>query len=289
VYNQTGVRIKYRPVEELRELIKGVDEAEARKEMERWKKDASQIIDVSDEIILRSSRMSLLISSLVRKEGLEGISVDCLSYSFSQDTSIPLPCLAFTRLRDQGISAACEADVCMMLSSMVMQDLTKRPSFQSNVSSLNIPDSSTVVRHCVVPTRIYGTEGPQVKYNLRDYHGMGKGAVPEIEFPEGLDVTMGGFTKDLKEFVLWPGRIKKTLYDMDTPSFPDAPPEFQKMRKYCSVKAEVKVKKIRQFAQNIAGVHHILVTGSHFEDIQNAMMRMNVRLVSPDDKVPPEV
>jgi L-fucose isomerase-like protein len=42
--------------------------------------------------------------------------------------SAPLPCLAFTRLRDEGITAPCEADVCALLTSMVLQEISRKPA-----------------------------------------------------------------------------------------------------------------------------------------------------------------
>jgi hypothetical protein len=88
VYSQTGVRIVHRPIDDLKTLIKEVDESAARKEMERWKKGAVKIIDVSDESLLHSSRISILLKSLVEKENLSAVSVDCLSFSFGADATI---------------------------------------------------------------------------------------------------------------------------------------------------------------------------------------------------------
>lgn len=284
VYRHTGVRIEYRPIDELKRLVKkGVDEAAARKEMEKWKKGAVKISGATDKMILDCSKMCVLLRSLVEQEGLSAVSIDCLSFSFSPDKTIPLPCLAFTRLRDEGITAACEADVCMMLSSMLMQEVSGRPSFQSNVSSVNHRTSSVVFRHCVVPTKIFGPDAPQQPYNLQDYHGMGKGTVPEMEYPVDLDITTGGFTKDLKNFVIWHGKIIPGINDKATPSFKDAPPEMQKMRKYCSNRAEVKIRDTGRFIQNIAGIHHIVVAGKYGKELYDTMLRMNVNVIgSPD-------
>ena len=289
IRKRTGVTVEHRPVDDLKELIKGVDTAAAGKEMERWKKEAVNVVDVTDEMILHSSRMYILLRSLIEKEGLSAVSVDCLSFSFGSDKTIPLPCLAFTRLRDKGITAACEADVCMMLSSMLLQEVSRRPSFQSNVSSVNFQNSSTVLRHCVAPTKIYGQDAPAVPYILKDYHGMGKGGTSEITYPVGLDVTIGGFTKDLKDFVVWPGRIQAGIDDRSTPSFKDAPPEMQKMRKYCTNMAEVKVNDIHDFLKNIVGIHHNMIAGSYAKEICDAVLRMNVNAIVPPDLSVPEI
>ncbi len=288
VYQRTGVRIKHRPIEDLKELLKSVDKAAAKKEMEKWKKGAQKIDDVPDERLFDASRMYVLLRSLVDQEGLSAVSIDCLSFSFSPDTSIPLPCLAFTRLRDEGITAACEADICMLLSSMLMQEICQRPSFQSNVSSVNLETSSTILRHCVAPTMIFGADKPQHPYMIIDYHGLGKGPVPVVEYPIGLDVTIGGFSKDLKDFVIWPGRIQETVDDRDTPSFKDAPPEYSKMRRYCSNMAEIKIRDVHYFLKNIVGIHHNMITGSYGKAISDSLTRMNVNIVAPPDMTPPE-
>jgi hypothetical protein len=148
----------------------------------------------------------VLLRSLVEKEGLAAISIDCLSFSFSGKPPLPLPCLAFTRLRDEGITAPCEADVCALLTSVVLQEISRKPAYQCNVAEVNMPKSIAVLRHCVAPVRLMGRNAPPLAYNLRDYHGMGKGATVEVEFPMGIDVTLGLFSKDLQSFILWPGK-----------------------------------------------------------------------------------
>jgi hypothetical protein len=41
IYNRAGVRLEYRPLEQLESLFETVDPAGAKKEMERWKKSAT--------------------------------------------------------------------------------------------------------------------------------------------------------------------------------------------------------------------------------------------------------
>jgi len=289
IYRRTGVRVEYRPMQELIERMKSVDESAARREMERWKREATKIVEPSDEEIIKSSKLYVLLRNIVDEEGLSAVSIDCLSYSFGNDTTLPTPCLAFTRLRDEGVSAPCEADVCMMLASMVMQAIGRKPSYVSNVSSANSDTSSTVLRHCVTPLKMFGPDGEQVPYVLRDYHGYGRGVTAEMEFPVGLDITMGGFSKDLKSFVLWPGRVMPGKYDIDTPSFENAPAGMEKMRKFCSNRAEVKINDVNGFLMNIAGIHNILIAGSHSQEIRDAMLRMNVQVIAPPDLATPEI
>ena len=175
-----------------------------------------------------------------------------------------------------------------MLSSMLLQEICQRPSFQSNVSSVDLQASSTILRHCVAPTKIFGPNTPPQPYILTDYHGIGKGATPQMEYPIGLDVTIGGFSKDLKEFVIWPGRVQEGIDDRATPSFKDAPPEYRKMRRYCSNMATVKIKDPHYFLKNIVGIHHNMIAGSFGKAISDSLIRMNVDAIAPPDLTAPE-
>ena len=116
---------------------------------------------------------------------------------------------------------------------------------------------------------------------------MGRGVTPEVSFPLGLEVTFGGFSKDLKEFVMWPGRVQPGVNDTDRPSYNQTMPEFKNMRRYCSNRAELKIKEVDAFLQKIVGIHHVLVAGVYTKELREEMMRLNVTVVGPVDSAPP--
>jgi L-fucose isomerase-like protein len=281
IYQHTGVRLEYRPIEELKQRLESIDAATASKEMERWKKEAMEVVETTDKAILDSCRLYFLLRSIIEKEGLSGISIDCLSFSFDSNPMLPYPCLPFTRLRDEGFAVPCEAEVCGMLSSMVLQEISKKPSYFCNVSAVDTQKSSAVLRHCVAPLKLLGAQAQALPYRLRDYHGTGRGVTAEIQFPAGLDIMMGGFSKDLREFVLWPGKTISRVRDTDRPSFENMPSV--KMRRYCSNHLEVKIRDADAFIQKIAGCHHVMVAGNYQKAVSEAMLRMNARIVGPSD------
>ena len=286
VYNRTGVSLEYRPVEQLADLLGGVSAEDARVEMERWKREADGIVEPNDEALLEASKMYVLLRSIVEKEGLTGLSIDCLSFSFDAKRKVPVPCLAFTRLRDEGYAFPCEADVVGMLSTIVLQEISRKPSYFCNVSSVDLEKSNTVLRHCVAPLRLLGRDAPALPYRLRDYHGMG-GVTPQVTIPAGLEVTLGGFSKDLKQFVAWPGRTQEGVDDTNHPSFENPPAGMEKMRKYCSNRAELKIRDADLFMQKIMGIHHVMVAGVYTKALREEMMRMNVEFIGPIDSSVP--
>jgi L-fucose isomerase-like protein len=269
------------------QLLEKVDETGAMKEMERWKKEAARVLEPSDKTILDAARLYVLLHSLVEKEGLAAISIDCLSFSFSGKPPIPLPCLAFTRLRDEGITAPCEADVCGLLTSMVLQEISRKPAYQCNVSEVDLQKSIAILRHCVAPLQLMGRDAPPLPYNLRDYHGMGRGATAEVEFPSGIDVTLGLLSKDLKSFVLWPGKTQARTKDTDRLLLGNAPSANSKVRKYCSNQLTVKFKDIDRLHRSLAGCHHVMIAGTYEKTLREEMMRMGVNIIGPSDMSSP--
>ncbi len=126
--------------------------------------------------------------------------MDCLSFSFNKELPLPIPCLAFSRLRDEGVAFPCEADICGMMTTLVMQEISQKPSYFCNVASVDNEKSRTVLRHCVAPLQLLGRDADPLPYRIRDYHGTGRGATPEVSFPSGM--VAGSYTKALREEML---------------------------------------------------------------------------------------
>jgi hypothetical protein len=284
IYERTGVKVQFRSLEELEELLKGVDDARARSEMERWKKEAAEIVRVPDQAILDACKLYTYLRSLIDKEGLSAVSMDCLRFTMGMGMSstLPIPCLAFARLRDEGITAACEADICGMLSSMLLEQISRKPSFMANVVAVDLKKSYYVFSHCVSPLKLDGLEAKPMRYRLHDYHNMGKGVVPEVEFPIGKEVVSGGFSKDLKSFTLWPGRIQSQVNDTEKTSAGGFG------LNTCANTIDIKIKDAGRFLQNIIGIHHVMVTGNYMKAVEEALDGMNVTLAGPSDYTMPE-
>jgi hypothetical protein len=284
VYQHTGVNIQFRPLEELEALYKEVDAKDAIREMERWKREAVKVIGVPDEALVDACRLYVLLRSIVEEEELSAVSIDCLGFTLSPNPVLPYPCLAFARLRDKGVTAACEADVCGMLSSMFLEEISRKPSFLCNLMSVEPLDSKIIVSHCVAPLKLNGRDNPQMRYKLHSYHGFGKGAVPEVEFPIHGQILTGGFSKDLKSFSLWPGRIVNQIMDTE-----HAPSRSGPVSTACANTMDVKIKDTERFLQNIPGLHQVMVFGDYTRAIEDALLGMNVTLVGPVNFTPPPV
>jgi hypothetical protein len=120
-----------------------------------------------------------------------------------------------------------------------------------------------------------------MRYRLHSYHGSGRGVVPEVEFPPYGRVLTGGFSKDLKSFALWPGRIENQVNDTEHARSRSGP-----INNVCANTMDVKIRDVDRFLQNIPGLHQIMVLGSYNRSIEDFLTGMNVHLVGPTDFSP---
>ena len=72
---------------------------------------------------------------------------------------LPFPCIAFSRLLDQGIPAACERDMSSGLCLALSQLLFDKPGFQNNLCP-DTSDGCMIASHGTRPLRLAGTEEP---------------------------------------------------------------------------------------------------------------------------------
>jgi hypothetical protein len=50
---------------------------------------------------------------------------------------------------------------------------------------------------------------------------------------------------------------------------------------------ELKIRDVDRYLQNIAGIHHIVIAGSHTKAMTDALLGMNVSIISPSDLTAP--
>jgi hypothetical protein len=166
---------------------------------------------------------------------------------------------------------------------MLLEEISQKPSFMCNLMSMDPMDSKITVSHCVAPLKLYGQDKPQMNYRLHSYHGFGRGAVPEVEFPKNGQVLTGGFSKDLKSFSLWAGRIESQVMDTENARTQSGP-----MNTACANTMDVKIKDVDRFLQNVPGLHQVMVLGNYTGAMEDALTGMNVKLVGPADFTPPQ-
>ena len=182
-----GLEMVRRDPEELCEYYENISYEEARKVAKDWINSAEKVT-ASHQAIVSSARLYLALKRLVEDTGCEAIGIECCPVMLSGKMPA-FPCIAFSKLNDEGIVAFCEADVDSAVTLILGKYLTGRPGVMGNYC-LDIPHNRVIYLHCTSPTRLYGYDKPPLRHYITT-HGEAHflGASPVIRFPVGEDVT----------------------------------------------------------------------------------------------------
>lgn len=167
------------------DMIASAEEEAVRAEVEAWTKGAKKIIEPTADDILKAARVSVALQNLMQRQNAHGLAVGtCMGW-------LPkgFPCLAFTRLRDRGIPAACEGDMDSLLTMILFQYALGLPGFQGN-ATFDTSRNALWTAHCTAPLKMDGLDGPDAPYLLRGHSEVGgSGCVPEIQYRLNQTIT----------------------------------------------------------------------------------------------------
>lgn len=122
---------------------------------------------------------------LEREEG-DGITMNCLGALGATDVS--LPCIAWSRMLDHGVPAACEADLGACITHALVQYLFDRPGFEQDPVA-DTANDCLIGAHCTCPTRLNGFDKEPEPFHLSCHHGN-RDAVPVPYWRVGQRVTV---------------------------------------------------------------------------------------------------
>ena len=161
--------------------------------------DSEDILAMADDYMRRARRRTgatrqdvingvksyYVAGKILEAEQADAITMDCLGALGKIDVS--LPCIAWSRMNDDGIPAACEADYGAVASHIITQYLFDRPGFQQDPVA-DTADDSIIGAHCSCPTRLNGFDHGPEPFDLLHHHGN-RDAVPRTLWRKGQRVT----------------------------------------------------------------------------------------------------
>jgi hypothetical protein len=178
------------------EEFKRVAQTAEVKELARYyRKHARKIVEPTEADILEAAKNYVVCRRLMAAEQCHGIAIDCLGW--------PNPvCIAYSRLRDEGIVAACEQDPNAAIGMLMTHLLCERPSFQQDPSP-NTVNNTLIGAHCTSPLKLEGfAQSYRAPYLLRNYHTR-TGVAPQVLWPIDKPVTI--LQANVKPLSIWLG------------------------------------------------------------------------------------
>ncbi len=150
-----------------------------------YMRKARSIRGATRQDVINGIKSYRVAENILQREGADAISMDCLGALGA--SKISLPCIAWSRMNDDGIPAACEADLGALASHIFVQALFDRPGFQQDP----VPDTTCdaiIGAHCSCPTKLSGFDGPEEPFDLMHHHGN-RDAVPRTLWKVGQRIT----------------------------------------------------------------------------------------------------
>ena len=163
-----GIQLRYVPASTFVDLYKSLGETdEMRALAAQFIRRAKKIIGATRQDVVNGAHSYVVARKIMEQEQADGISMDCLGAL--GPTQMSLPCLAWSRMNDDGIPAGCEADIGAVGAHVIVQYLFDRPGFQQDP----VPETARkaiIGAHCSCPTKLNGFDKPAEPYVLRHHH-----------------------------------------------------------------------------------------------------------------------
>jgi len=146
-----------------------------------WRREGATRQDVINGV-----RSYVVARTLLGREEADAITMDCLGALGR--SKISLPCIAWSKMNDDGVPAACEADLGAVATHCVVQYLFDRPGFQQDPVA-ETARGAVIGAHCSCPTRLNGFTAPSEPFDIVHHHGL-RDATPRTLWRVGQRVTM---------------------------------------------------------------------------------------------------
>jgi L-fucose isomerase-like protein len=163
-----GTKLKYIPTGD---FITEYNNIANSKTLDQLTKDlirnATMLNGPSRQDVNNGIRSYLVAKKLLEREKCDGITMDCLGAL--RNTNISLPCIAWSKMNDHKIPAACEADLGACVTHALVQYLFNRPGFQQDPVAETV-QNCLIGSHCSCPTKLGGFDKKSENYDITVHH-----------------------------------------------------------------------------------------------------------------------
>ena len=210
--------------------------------------------DATAEDLLKAMRLYKAIKQLCVSEQLDAIALSCFALVKQLNTT---GCLALSLLNNEGIPAGCEGDLQAIMTMLMAKVVTGQPSFMGNPSFIDVKRNELLLAHCSIATKMVN------EFIIRDHFETQSGIAIQGLMHEG-DVTIFKCGSEcLDEYYLAEGYMTENT----------------NLSTSCRTQLKIKLNKpVSYFLTNPLGNHHVLLQGSHADEIQEFMQQNRCKL-----------
>jgi hypothetical protein len=184
-----GTTLHYVPLARWAEEFRRSETTEEMQEIAKYHAiEAQDIVEPEKDDLFNAAKNYVVARQIMQAENCQGISLDC-ARSIGEHQIPCGPCLAWSRLLDEGCVGACEADADAAVSLLLAGLLLERPGFMQDPAP-NTVNNTLIGSHCTCATKLDGYDQPHRPYVLRSHYESNTGVALQVFWEPGQEITI---------------------------------------------------------------------------------------------------
>jgi len=189
-----GTTLHYVPLARwVNEFREAPDTDEMREIVKHYAIESKELVEPQRGDLLNAARNYVVARRIMAAENCQGISVDCAPLVGGCKVSCG-PCLAWSKLLDEGRVGGCEADADAAVTLMLAMRLFDRPGFMQDPAP-NTVNNTLIGSHCTCATKLNGFDQPPAPFSLRSHAESDTGVALQVLWKPGQEITILGFQR----------------------------------------------------------------------------------------------
>lgn len=145
-----SIEVAIIPMERLKQEWTNVSEDEADKVVNA-RLTKCEVIEPSKRDLIKAARLYLALKKIVKEDKLSVITFEC--FKFLKRTGA-LPCVAFSLLNDEEVTAACEADLRAATLMLMFRLMSGQSPWMGNLVQIDLKLDVVTLAHCTAATSL---------------------------------------------------------------------------------------------------------------------------------------
>jgi len=247
------VSLQYVPRASFEEMFSATPVSEEAKWVAHQRfREAERVVEPTKEDGLNAARSYIAAKQLLKNEGCNALTTDCLGMVSQKKVPTP-PCMGASIFQDHGVTYGCEAAVGPAVSLMLTSYLFDKPGFMNDPVPETVKNV-LIAAHCVSGTRIYGLQRQKehAPYILRSHSESSLGVSAQVLWPVGHPVTLVQFFKP-DALYLDTGTV---VGNVNTPPAGG-----------CRTSVEIQMEDVED-CRDVQGFHQVVFFGNHRREVE---------------------
>jgi len=238
------------------EMLEKHSRTNGREIAREWMDKAEKVVEPTIEDVENVAKIYLTLKDFVKERDARAIAISCSP----RMAPLQSPCIALSKLRDEGTPAACEVDLFSAITMTMLHATCGKPAFMGNVVDVDSGANTVAISHCAMPFKMDGRI--LQSYILKMYHEykfLGS-LTAYTELNMGQRVTIARIGNELTTMLIMSGEIVDQKDGWD-----------------CRNTLIVKIHNPQTFIRGALGNHLCLVYGDYTSQLQSLCQVMGIQ------------